>query len=97
MKFFKWGRKPSGYAPVQADGYFLGYFFYFRSRWEIAAIDFAETKDSWWCDDLKAHFELKTTKLYKASWISHNRCKWLVYKGCLKFFIHLFIKKIKNK
>ena len=44
-KIFRWIYKPSGNCPVQAEGYFLGYFFYFRARHEFATIEFYNKKE----------------------------------------------------
>jgi hypothetical protein len=96
MKLFKWKNKPSGQCPVQADGYFMGHYFYFRSRWTVADIEFANTKGSWWRNDLKAYFELAFTKEYQAGWLSHRKCKWLIYRGCYKFAIFLLKNKYKK-
>ena len=37
----KWKHKPSGNCPVQAEGWFLGYYFYFRARGNEAIIEFS--------------------------------------------------------
>lgn len=92
----KYLKGPDGYCPIQATGFFLGYFFYFRSRWSIAEIDFSKTEESWWRDDIKIHFELTQTKEYQAGWLSHRKCKWLIYKGCFKFAIFLLKNKYKK-
>ena len=44
-RFFEWIYKPNGNCPVQAEGYFLGYFFYFRARHEFATIEFYNKKE----------------------------------------------------
>lgn len=87
---FKWKYKPSGQCPVQADGQFLNHKFYFRARWDEAYIDFLKTE----YDGIS--FTLKKTKMYKAGWLSHRKCKWLIYKGCFKFAIFLLKNKFKK-
>lgn len=39
VKIFKWEYKPSGNCPVQAEGWFLNYYFYFRARWSSVTIN----------------------------------------------------------
>jgi hypothetical protein len=41
----KWKYKPAGNCPVQAEGWFLGHYFYFRARGEWAIIEFAKTQE----------------------------------------------------
>lgn len=82
----KWIHKPSGACPVQAEGYFLGHYFYFRSRWSVARIEFAKTEECWKKDNLTASFDLYHTKdTFAAGWLSERFCTKLIYKGCLKF------------
>ena len=82
----KWIYKPSGACPVQAEGYFLGHYFYFRSRGSAARIDFAKTEECWEKDNLIASFDLyHTESLVGAGWLDKKFCVWLIYKGCLKF------------
>ena len=88
-----------GNCPVQAEGDFLGYYFYFRSRGDRAYIEFTTTKHDWdndyiiWKD-----YKLYTTKEeYKAGWISPKLAKWLIFKGCIKFLLfHINHKITKN-
>ena len=80
----RWLYKPSGFAPVQAEGYFLGYFFYFRSQWETATIDFA-LSPSKWAKRKTIRIELKKTQPFEASWISKRQAIFLIYYGCLQF------------
>lgn len=96
MIFFKWLYTPSGQCPVQADGIFLGYHFYFRSRHELSTIDFYRTKEDW--ENLHPsvlYLELKTDyNKYMAGYISKRKARRLIYKGCLLFLIYrLSIKK----
>lgn len=89
MKIFKWIQKPSGECPVQADGIFLGYYFYFRSRYELSTIEFYRDRKDW--NQLRYainYFELKEYKdEYEAGYISKKLARRLIYKGCLKFLI----------
>lgn len=81
-KLFKWIYEPIGNCPVQAEGYFLGYYFYFRSRHTQATIKFYK-------DDNYKSFILKTTPSHRAGWLSKRYCKWLIFKGCF-----LFLRKL---
>ena len=72
----KWKYKPAGNCPVQAEGWFLGYYFYFRARGEYATIEFEN------------HFYVLTkTEPYMAGWLPKWICKLLIYKGCIKFIL----------
>jgi len=72
----KWKYKPSGNCPVQAEGWFLGHYFYFRARGEYATIEFEN------------HFYVLTkTEPYMAGWLPKWICKLLIYKGCIKFIL----------
>jgi hypothetical protein len=89
MKIFKWIKKPNGNCPVQAEGMFLGYYFYFRSRYELSKIHFYKNKKDWNQNRYTINcFELKEYKNeYEAGWISKQLSKRLIFKGCLKFLI----------
>ena len=87
----KWISKPHGACPVQAEGYFMGYYFYFRSRWQTSSIEFAKTEQDWKDDKLVAYYELaKFDDEHTASWLPHWACRLLIWMGCLKF---IFRKK----
>jgi hypothetical protein len=92
-KLFKWINKPGGNCPVQAEGYFLGYFFYFRARHQSATIEFYNNREDFegdiWVESI-AHITLKTTEPYEAGWLSKRECTFLVFKGC---FLFLFLHK----
>jgi len=81
----KWIYKPTGNCPVQAEGWFLGYYFYFRARWDVATIAFSKSPSDWDNNLINATYVLLETKACNAGWLSHKKCKWLIYKGCLKF------------
>ena len=94
-----WIKKPYGQAPTQAEGWFLGYYFYFRSRWDIASIQFAKNQDYWYDIDngiIKEYILLKTKKHNGASYISYKHAMFLIIKACIKFCYYLLKKKIKN-
>jgi hypothetical protein len=95
MIFFKWIYKPNGKSPVQADGRFLGYYFYFRSKWDLSTIDFYKNKEDW--ENLYPsvlYLEVKKHRPFIAGFISNKEAKRLIYKGCFLFFIYkLVIKK----
>jgi hypothetical protein len=82
----KWKRKPHGNCPVQAEGYFMGYYFYFRSRWNEAVIEFSKTEAGWDNDLIHARYILLDTEdEYAAGWLPKWICRLLIWKGCLKF------------
>jgi hypothetical protein len=91
-KIFKWKYSPEGNCPVQAEGYFLGTFFYFRSRYNYAEINFAKSEKDWFEYNYKANYILYVTDGYKARHFKKWFCKLLIYKGCL-----LYLLKIKDK
>lgn len=75
-RFFKWVHKPSGNFPVQAEGYFLNYFFYFRARNQLATIEFYNKKEDFDSDDWTnpiVDIILKSTSKHKAGWTSKKR------------------------
>lgn len=84
--FFRWLSPPNGNCPVQAEGWFLGYFFYFRARHSLATIEFYHDKGCFYNDYPVKMFELKETGAYQAGWLPKRTCRFLVYKGCFKFF-----------
>ena len=89
----KWKYKPAGNCPVQAEGWFLGYYFYFRARWSQAVIEFSLTEVGWKNDLIHACYVLTTTEEYAAGWLPHWKCRLLIWKGCLKFLF----KRNKHK
>jgi hypothetical protein len=85
----KWKEEPHGIAPVQAEGYFMGKYFYFRSRYERAVIQFADSEEDWkGVNILKKYVVYKTYNLYKASSIPYWKAKLLIYKGCLMYLLN---------
>lgn len=84
----KWIYKPGGHCPVQAEGYFLGYYFYFRSRWDKATIEFAKSEDDWNKDIIMRRYLLWKTADYEAGYLNYNFSKLLIYFGCFKFFLN---------
>ena len=89
----KWKHKPSGNCPVQADGWFLGYYFYFRARWDKATIEFSLTEAGWENDLINARYVLLKTDEYAAGYLDPRLCRLLIWKGCIKFLF----KKNKRK
>jgi hypothetical protein len=94
-KIFKWVYSPEGKCPVQAEGYFLGQFFYFRSRWDYAQIDFAISEKDWQVYKYNASYVLYKTDGYKAGHLKQWFCKLLIYKGCILYFFKT-LKITKN-
>jgi hypothetical protein len=83
----KWKDKPNGNCPVQAEGWFLGYYFYFRSRYTQATIEFSKTEAGWENDLIHARYLLATEPgPYEAGWMPKWKCRLLINLGCLLFF-----------
>lgn len=93
----KWKQKPNGFCPVQSEGYFLGHYFYFRSRYEEAKIEFAKNEYHWRNDELAAEYLLMTTPEYEAGWLPYWKCKALIYLGCFLFAIKRFTNIVRFK
>jgi hypothetical protein len=99
----KWKYKPSGLCPVQAEGWFLGYYFYFRSRWDNANIQFSKSEYAWERHFLIAKYNLLNTDMYEAGYLPKWKCRLLINIGCFLFifkilkndFFRKFIKKKK--
>jgi len=90
----KWKYKPSGNCPIQAEGWFLGYYFYFRSRYTQAIIEFSKTEAGWENDLIHARYILLHTPYsLTAGWIPKWKCRLLIWKGCCMFIF----KQNKNK
>lgn len=86
--FIKWKHEPHGIAPVQAEGWFMGKYFYFRSRYEKAVIQFADSEEDWaGVNILKSYVVYKTNILYKASALPYWKAKLFIYKGCLMYLL----------
>jgi len=93
----KWKYKPSGYCPVQAEGWFLNYYFYFRARGVTGRIDFSRSEVEWENDIIIKQYNLyNTNEMYKAGHLNHNFCKLLIYIGCFKFLLSLLYDKAKK-
>jgi hypothetical protein len=87
-KKIEWIYKPTGNCPVQSEGYFMGYFFYFRARHRHATIEFYNKKDDFYVNFLTDPITviiLKTTDEYKAGWLSKKECRCLILEGCTQF------------
>lgn len=89
----KWKYKPTGQCPVQAEGWFLGYYFYFRARWDSAIIEFSLTEAGWNNDLIHGRYVLLKTDRYVAGYLPAWKCRLLIWKGCIKFLF----KKDKYK
>lgn len=100
FNIFKWRHKPNGNCPIQAEGKFLGYNFYFRSRWSTATIEFYDGDVDYFsseCGFNKIILLCKTKDAFAAGWFEHNYCTYLIYKGCIMFTGYLLINIIKSK
>jgi hypothetical protein len=83
----KWKRKPHGHCPVQAEGYFMKHYFYFRSRGSQSTIEFAKTETDWEYQRYTAKYILLDMEdNYAAGWLPKWICRLLIWKGCIKFY-----------
>lgn len=82
----KWKRKPHGYCPVQAQGYFMGWYFYFRARYSYASIEFSKTEAGWDNDLIHARYVLAKVQDPMAGWMPKWKCRLLINLACLRFF-----------
>ena len=85
-----WGYKPKGLLPIQSEGYFLGYYFYFRYRYGVVKMDFSENKEDWWGNGTMYHVYLNPPD--DEYCISKSQCIRLIYKGCLCFLFYKLFK-----
>jgi len=86
----KWIYKPKGACPVQAEGFFMGHYFYFRARWDKITIDFSKTEEDWRLNNLTRTYLLcKTNGHTDAGWISEKKAIYNIYKGCIMFLFKL--------
>jgi hypothetical protein len=74
-------------CPVQAEGHFLGHYFYFRSRWSTASIEFAETEEHWEKSQTVRCYALKRYESPAAGWISAREAGWLIAAGCFMYIV----------
>lgn len=89
----EWAYKPRGICPVQAEGYFMGYYFFFRGRWDYLTIDFAKSHEDWFRDKIVYWKVLKQTNgEYDAGYYPYDKCIDLIVKGCFLFFIYRILK-----
>lgn len=90
----KWKRKLQGNCPIQAEGYFMGYYFYFRSRYSQATIEFSKTEEGWENELIHVRYVLIDMEDdYTAGYLPKWICRLLIWKGCLLFLF----KRNKNK
>ena len=84
----KWIYRPSGNCPVQAEGYFMGKFFYFRSRWSTASIEFADSEEDWNAGSfLKRYILFRDEKSVGAGWMPKWMAYLYIYKGLLMYLL----------
>lgn len=80
-----WLYKPSSHCLVQAEGYYLGYWFYFRSRGVSATIIFSKVKEDYLSRNAQRYDTLWKGTWPSAGWLGHNKCKQLICKGLRRF------------
>lgn len=84
----KWKYKPTGNCPVQAEGWFLGHYFYFRARGNKATIEFSKTEEAWENNSTHTRYRLyRTKKAHNAGWLPKRMCRVLIWQGCLRFLL----------
>jgi len=91
----KWLSKPNKKYQIQAEGYFLGRYFYFRSKFNASIIEFSNHKNHY-NYHLEKCYVLHVNNDYEAEYLNLNFCKLLIYKGCFLFMLHLIKSKIKE-
>jgi hypothetical protein len=84
----RWKYTPSGICPVQAEGWFLGYYFYFRARHDQVRIEFSPSEEAWVADDICVSYVLLETVPFAAGWLPKWRCRLLIWKGCFWFLFN---------
>ena len=87
-KLFQWVFKPQGTNLVQAEGYFLGYFFYFRATNVFATIEFFHSKydfDREGGVNILKGYIVKNRNNYDATQLSKEESYFLIFKGCVRF------------
>lgn len=85
----KWIYRPSGFCPVQAEGFFMGKYFYFRSRWSTTSIEFSDSQKDWKDGNILRRYVLMIDKYHGAGWLPHWQAHFLVYVGCMKFLFKM--------
>jgi len=84
----KWIHRPSGYCPVQAEGHFMGKYFYFRSRWSTASIEFADSEADWEKDNIiKRYILFEDKSKIGAGWIPKWMAYLCIYKGVIMYLL----------
>lgn len=89
----RWIYTPSGNCPVQAEGYFLNRYFYFKARYETAVIEFCKSEEMWELGYINTRYTLITTAPYQAGWLPKWKCRLLIWKGCYKLLIDTIFNK----
>ena len=81
----KWKHKPTGNCPIQAEGWFNGHYFYFRSRHSQSTIEFFKSEEDRVKYDNVTKYVLLTIDSPEAGWLPKWICKLLIWRGCIKF------------
>lgn len=81
----KWKYKPSGNCPVQSEGHFMGYYFYFRARHTQATIEFSKSEAGWENELICARYILATESDPYAGWMPKWKCRLLIRIACVLF------------
>lgn len=88
-------------APVQIEGTVFRKYFYFRSRWQHATIEIAESKKDLMEENLlftkDRHYSKKKYGENYASWISQTEALKLIAKWLAQYEKELFKKEKANK
>ena len=84
----KWIYRPSGFCPVQAEGFFKGKYFYFRSRWSTASIEFANSEKEWKDGNILKRYVLFEDKYHGAGWMPKWMAHLCIYKGLLMYLLN---------
>jgi hypothetical protein len=78
---------PTGYCPVQVDGYLnTGEWYYFRSRYNRWYVMIAKSEKHWEDNDLIFGYEDFFDDEYMGGWISPSHAYLLLNKGIRKYY-----------
>ena len=83
----KWLSKPHKKYQIQAEGYFLGRYFYFRSKFNASVIEFSNHKNHY-DYHLEKSYLLHVNNDYEAEYLNLNFCKLLIVTPQYIFCMH---------
>jgi hypothetical protein len=81
-----WNKKPTIESPYEAEGWFLGYYFYYEVGMTFVFMTFAVSKKAWEFGILEKSYH---TLNGNYDWDKPSKGKWFIYKSCFKFLFNL--------